>query len=61
VHGISLVEMGLLTLTMAAAETFTLTAPDMLTSFNAASIQLALFFTLWVGFEYARVRMEVST
>ena len=55
---VSLVEMALLTATMAVAEIFTLTTGDMLTAFNAASIQLALFFLLWLACEHVRVRRE---
>jgi hypothetical protein len=57
----SLIEMGLLTATMAATEVFTLTASDMLTAFNAASIQLALFFLCWLACGYLRVGKETAT
>jgi hypothetical protein len=51
-----LVEMALLTAIMAVGFGFELTSDEMLPLFYAASMQLALFFLLWLGFEYARGR-----
>lgn len=58
---VSLIEMGFLTAVMVASEIFRLTTGDMLTTFNAASIQLALFFVLWLGCEYVRVGRDAAT
>jgi hypothetical protein len=49
-----LVEMALLTAIMAVGYGFELVSDEMLPLFQAASLQLALFFLLWLGFEYAR-------
>jgi hypothetical protein len=49
-----LVEMALLTAIMAVGYGFELVSDEMLPLFHAASLQLALFFVLWLGFEYAR-------
>jgi hypothetical protein len=51
-----LVEMALLTAMMAVGYGFELMSDEMLPLFHAASLQLALFFVLWLGFEYARGR-----
>ena len=44
-----LVEMALLTAIMAVGFGFELTSDEMLPLFYAASMQLALFFLLWLG------------
>ena len=49
-----LVEMALLTAIMAVGYGFELVSDELLPLFHAASMQLALFFLLWLGFEYAR-------
>ena len=51
-----LVEMALLTAIMAVGYGFELVYDELLPLFQAASTQLALFFLLWLGFEYARGR-----
>ena len=51
-----LVEMALLTAIMAVGYGFEMVSDDFLPLFHAASMQLALFFLLWLGFEYARTR-----
>jgi hypothetical protein len=51
-----LVEMALLTAIMAVGYGFELVSDELLPLFHAASVQLALFFVLWLGFEYARTR-----
>lgn len=50
------VEMALLTAIMAIGYGFELVSDELLPLFYAASMQLALFFLLWLGFEYARGR-----
>jgi hypothetical protein len=49
-----LVEMALLTAIMAVGYGFELVPDEPFPLFHAASMQLALFFLLWLGFEYAR-------
>jgi hypothetical protein len=49
-----LVEMALLTAIMAVGYGFELASDELLPLFQSASLQLALFFLLWLGFEYAR-------
>jgi hypothetical protein len=49
-----LVEMALLTAIMAVGYGFELVPNEPFPLFHAASMQLALFFLLWLGFEYAR-------
>ena len=51
-----LVEMALLTAIMAVGYGFELVSDELLPLFHASSMQLALFFLLWLGFEYARTR-----
>lgn len=51
----SLLEMALLACIMAATYAFELASPDLLPLFYQASIQLGLFFLVWVGFEYVRL------
>ena len=51
---VSLVEMALLAGVMAVAYAFEAASQDMLTFFAAISLQLGLYFALWIGFEYAR-------
>lgn len=51
-----LVEMALLTAIMAVGYGFELVSDELLPLFHAASMQLALFFLLWLGFEYSRGR-----
>jgi hypothetical protein len=50
----SLVEMALLAGVMAVGYGFEAVSDELLTFFAAASLQLALYFLLWIGFEYAR-------
>jgi hypothetical protein len=52
---VSLVEMSLLAAVMAASYGFEAASPELLTFFFAVSLQLALYFLLWIGFEYARL------
>jgi hypothetical protein len=52
---VSLVEMSLLAAVMAASYGFEAASAELLTFFSAVSLQLALYFLLWVGFEYARL------
>ncbi len=40
---------------MAATYAFELASPDLIPLFYRASIQMAIFFALWVGFECARL------
>jgi len=40
---------------MAASYGFEAASPELLTFFFAVSLQLALYFLLWIGFEYARL------
>ncbi len=51
---VSLVEMALLAGVMAAAYAFEAVSRELLTFFAAVSLQLGLYFVLWIGFEYAR-------
>jgi hypothetical protein len=55
VSRISFLEMALLACIMAAAYAFELASPDLLPLFYQASIQMGLFFLVWVGFEYVRL------
>src|SRR5216684_4081266 len=52
---ISFLEMALLACIMAATYAFELASPDLLPLFYQASIQMGLFFLVWVGFEYVRL------
>jgi hypothetical protein len=53
-EGIRLVEMALLAGVMAVCYAFEAVSSELLTFFATVSLQLALYFTLWIGFEYAR-------
>jgi hypothetical protein len=53
-EGVSLVEMALLAGVMAVAYAFEAVSGELLTFFAAVSLQLGLYFVLWIGFEYAR-------
>jgi hypothetical protein len=55
VSAVSVLQMALLSLVTAASFVFELIWQDLLPVFNAAGIQLALFFVLWLAFEYARL------
>ena len=55
VSAISLLTMALLATMTATLFAFDFTATGMLPLFNAAAIQLALFFVLWLVFEYVRL------
>jgi hypothetical protein len=47
--------MALLACIMAVTYAFEFASPDLLPLFYQASIQMGLFFLVWVGFEYVRV------
>jgi hypothetical protein len=49
-----LVGMAFLTAIMAVGYGFELVSDELLPLFHAASLQLALFFLLWLAFEYVR-------
>ncbi|MFQ5985449.1 MAG: hypothetical protein ACE5LL_08035 [Alphaproteobacteria bacterium] len=53
--GVRLIEMAVLTFIMAAGYAFELMSDELLPLFYMASIQMGLFFLLWLGFEYARL------
>jgi predicted exporter len=46
--------MALLAGVMAVAYAFEAVSGELLTFFAAVSLQLGLYFVLWIGFEYAR-------
>ena len=50
-----LLGMGLLAAMMAASYALEAGSSDMLTFFSAVSLQLGLYFTLWLGLEHARI------
>jgi hypothetical protein len=52
---LALVEMGLLTGILAGSYAVEALSAELLTFFAAVSLQLALYFALWLGLEYARV------
>jgi hypothetical protein len=54
---VRLLEMVLLTTVMAAIHAFEVTSPDLIPLYYQASIAMAVFFVLWLGFEYARLAM----
>jgi hypothetical protein len=51
---VSLLQMALLTVLMAVSYAFEVASPDLLPLYYGASVALALFFALWLAFEYAR-------
>ena len=53
-----LIEMALITAIMAVSYAFELHSDEHFPLFYQASIQLGVFFFLWIGFEYARLRSE---
>ncbi len=52
---VRLLEMVLLTAVMAAVHAFEVASADLIPLYYQASIALAVFFVLWLGFEYARL------
>lgn len=52
---VRLLEMVLLTAVMAAIHAFEVASADLIPLYYQASIALAVFFVLWLGFEYARL------
>lgn len=52
---VRLLEMVLLTAVMAAVHAFEVVSADLIPLYYQASIALAVFFVLWLGFEYARL------
>ena len=52
---VRLLEMALLTAVMAVVHAFEVVSADMIPLYYQASIALAVFFVLWLGFEYARL------
>ncbi|HKZ07383.1 MAG TPA: hypothetical protein VJU81_18095 [Methylomirabilota bacterium] len=57
---LALVAMGLLAALFAAAYAVEAVSPEMLTFFAAVSLQLALYFVLWLGLEYVRARARAA-
>jgi hypothetical protein len=52
---VRLLEMALLTAIMAVLYALEVASPDLVPLYWAASINMAVFFTLWLGFEYVRL------
>ena len=55
IQQVSLLEIAVLACFMAASYAFEFVSPDFLPLFYQASIQLGLFFLVWVGLEYLRL------
>lgn len=55
VSRISLVGMALLSSTMAATYAFEVASPEIMPLFYQASIQMGIFFLVWIAFEYVRL------
>jgi hypothetical protein len=53
---VRLLEMGVLTLVMAVLYAFEAASPDLIPLYWGASLQLGVFFVLWLAFEHARGR-----
>ena len=53
--------MGVLTFNMAVSYAFEYSSDGWLSLFYQASIQMVLFFVLWLGFEYARLGVRAPT
>ena len=58
---VRLLGMGVLTFNMAVSYAFEHISGEWLTLFYQASIQMVLFFVLWLGFEYARLGVRAPT
>jgi len=52
---VRLLEMALLSAVTAAIHAFEVASPDLIPLYYQASIAMAVFFVLWLGFEYARL------
>lgn len=57
---LALVAMGLLAAILAASYAVEALSSEMLTFFAAVSLQLALYFALWLGLEYVRARPRAA-
>jgi hypothetical protein len=55
---VRLLEMILLTAVMAVIHAFEVVSPDLIPLYYQASIAMAVFFVLWLGFEYARLALD---
>jgi hypothetical protein len=55
IHRLGLLEMAVLAFFMTASYAFEFVSSDILPLFYQASIQLGLFFLVWVGLEYVRL------
>ena len=51
---VRLLEMALLTTVMAVLYAFEFASPDLIPLYWGASLKMAVFFTLWLAFEWAR-------
>jgi hypothetical protein len=57
---VRLLEMALLTAVMAGLYAVEVASPDLVPLYWGASLQMAVFFVLWLGFEHARARAAVT-
>lgn len=57
---VRLLEMALLTAVMAGLYAVEVASPDLVPLYWGASLQMAVFFVLWLGFEHARARTAVT-